>query len=290
MSEIKDTLIATDLDGTYLYPKHRFKLLSRGYTKFSKRFIGDGGHLLFVTSRNRHLHKKLNKKVGGGVDMIGCNGSLVISGGELIKEEYFDNAKLVPLMEEIERDYKPMLCMACGSRHNLVVPKKKESIIFRVYLWSQIRLGDKFVVNSKIYDWELRSDKVYKMMVFIGWGKKGRAKAERVNEELKAKYPDYEWSWSNEVIEITPKGCTKSSGLSFYLDYNHISHDNVLVVGDSGNDISMFEEFPEQSYCMSHGPASVRAKAKHIIRRFDELEEVLYPSADSKSSRRKKKE
>ena len=40
MIEIKDTLIATDLDGTYLYPKHRFKLLSRGYTKFSKRFKG----------------------------------------------------------------------------------------------------------------------------------------------------------------------------------------------------------------------------------------------------------
>jgi phage regulator Rha-like protein len=40
---------------------------------------------------------------------------------------------------------------------------------------------------------------------------------------------------------------------------------------------------------MAHGPASVRAKAKYTIKRFDELEKVLYPSADSKSSRRKKK-
>ena len=289
MAKINETLIATDLDGTYLYPKHRFRLLARSYTKFSKRFIADGGRLLFVTSRNRHLYKKLNKKVGGGVDMIGCNGSLVFSGGELIREERFDNEKLVPLMEEIERDYKPMLSMACGERHNLVVPQKKESIIFKFYLWSQVRLGDKFVCSTKKYNWELRNDKIYKMMVFIGWGKKGRAKAEMVTEELKAKYPDYEWCWSNEIIEITPKGCTKSSGLSFYLDYNHISHDNVMVVGDSGNDISMFEEFPEHSYCMAHGPASVRAKAKYTIRRFDELEKVLYPSADSKSSRRKKK-
>ncbi|MBP5091329.1 MAG: HAD-IIB family hydrolase [Bacilli bacterium] len=288
MGEIKDTLIATDLDGTYLYPKHRFKLLQKSYVDFSKRFIADGGRLLFVTSRNKHLYKKLSKKVGGGVDMIGCNGSLVFSGGELVKESYFDNASLVPLMEEIEKEYKPMLCMACGEKHNLVVPRKKESIIFRFYLLSQVRLGDKFVVNTKMYNWELKNDKVYKMMVFIGWGKKGRAKAERVTEELKAKYPDYEWCWSNEIIEITPKGCTKSSGLSFYLDYNHISHDNVLVVGDSGNDISMFEEFQEHSYCMAHGPASVRMKAKYTIRRFDELEKVLYPSADSKNSRRKK--
>ena len=289
MAEIKDTLIATDLDGTYLYPKHRFRLLDKSYTIFSKRFIADGGHLLFVTSRNKHLYKKLNKKLGGGVDMIGCNGSLVFSNGELIKEERFESEKLVSLMEEIERDYKPMLCMACSEKHNLVVPQKKESIIFKCYLYSQFRLGDRFVCNTKRYNWVLANDNVYKMMVFIGWGKKGKAKAERVTEELKAKYPDYEWCWSNEIIEITPKGCTKSSGLSFYLDYNHISHDNVLVVGDSGNDISMFAEFQERSYCMAHGPASVRAKAKYTIKRFDELEKVLYPSADSKSSRRKKK-
>ena len=105
--------------------------------------------------------------------------------------------------------------------------------------------------------------------------------AMEINRMLREKYPEAEFSWIGEFIEITPKGCSKSQGIAFYLEYNQISKDNVIVVGDSGNDISMFAAYPENSYCMAHANDHVQKHAKHIIKRFSDLEDVLYPSEDS---------
>ena len=57
-----------------------------------------------------------------------------------------------------------------------------------------------------------------------------------------------------------------------------ISKDNILVVGDSGNDVSMFDCFNANSYCMSHAPDSVKAHAAHVIDKVADLEQILYPS------------
>jgi hypothetical protein len=80
---------------------------------------------------------------------------------------------------------------------------------------------------------------------------------------LRLRYPEAEFSWVEQCIEITPKGCSKSEGIAFYLDYNHLSRDNVLVIGDSGNDISMFEAFKEAK--LLHAPFA-RVKFRSTLR------------------------
>ena len=46
-------------------------------------------------------------------------------------------------------------------------------------------------------------------------------------------------------------------------------------MGDSGNDIAMFKEFYENSYCIAKANINVRKHAKHVIRYFDDIEKEI---------------
>jgi Cof subfamily protein (haloacid dehalogenase superfamily) len=281
----QDKVIGTDLDGTLFYPKRRIRLLSTGNKAFINRFIDDGGKLLIVSSRSDYMSHKVALALHRNLDTVCCNGSFVICNNQIIKETFFDTAYLKALLADLRKQFDPPLILLTSKDRNLVMTRTKVSHFtnfgYFLYNFFQGVYKEPFVRSDHIFAQEIEKGKVYKMMVMIGVGKKSKAQAMEINRALREKYPGAEFSWIGEFIEITPKGCSKSSGIAFYLDYNHISRDNVIVVGDSGNDISMFEAYPENSYCMAHGNDHVQRHAKHIIKRFSDLESVLYPSEDS---------
>ena len=102
-------------------------------------------------------------------------------------------------------------------------------------------------------------------MIFFGLGKNKGKLSKEINKELREKFPEIESSWSLIVNELTPKGCNKGEGLKRYCKLVNIDPKDLYVVGDSGNDITMFNYFHENSYCMAHAYPSVKKYAKHII-------------------------
>lgn len=234
------------------------------------------------------MGRKVAKRIGGNVDIVGSNGAFVICNGEFIRETFFEKEVLKEIIDYVRAEIDPGLIILTTHDQNQVFTRtmvsKWTNFMYMVYYFFQGVYRDPFVRSDKVFCNELEKGQVYKLMFLNGLSKKKKEKGRILNEELKKKFPQAEFSWVGEFIEVTPKGCTKSNGINFYLDYNGLSKDNVLVIGDSGNDISMFDAFKEQSYCMEHGPKSVKAHASHTIRRFYDLEEVLYPSEDSKST------
>ena len=134
--------------------------------------------------------------------------------------------------------------------------------------------------DDQIFYVEIEKVRTYKLMACIGITKTKQRLAYHLTNLFTKEYPDFEFAWLNQFIEVTPKGCDKSSGLSFYLDYLGIPKENVSVIGDSGNDAPMFEAFYENSYCMAHSHRLVKQKAKHVVSSVADLEAYLYPSAD----------
>ena len=135
---------------------------------------------------------------------------------------------------------------------------------------------NKFNIDKSKFVEEIEHGKVYKVMIMFGLGEKNKMKAKDANKELRDKFGDMaEFSWSGEMIEITPRGCSKANGLKFYEEYFNIKHSDIYVVGDSGNDISMFNEYQENSFCMSHAPLSVSKYAGHTLKRFSDLESYV---------------
>lgn len=72
-------------------------------------------------------------------------------------------------------------------------------------------------------------------------------------------------------IDINPKRVSKGESAQYLTDLLAINNKEVAVVGDSFNDLSMFQKF-EHSYCMSHSEESLKKQAKYVI---DMVYEVL---------------
>lgn len=289
---VSPEVLATDLDGTLFYPKRKRNLIPAKSINFLKHYIEDGGRLLIVSGRGHYFADKVREVLGCPVDVVGCNGSFVESDGTLIKENFFDAEKLKKTLSEIRREQRLMFISLFCKDYNFVVDISMLNFFprvgYRLYELSQGAYREKATKSEKIFYEQLEKGQVYKVLLFVGPSKKSIRRSEELTKLLAVRYPDMEFAFSNQVIEITPKGCTKSSGISFYLDYNHFSNDNVIVIGDSGNDISMFKAYHDQSYCMSHAQLSVRQYAKTTIKHFYDLEEYIYPSAETKTSKEKK--
>ena len=281
-------VLATDLDGTLFYPKSPISLVNAKNKALLRDFISSGGRVALVTSRAESFLNKVKYKLQHPVDFIGCDGTVVNVDGTNVLDRVFDPTQARALIAEIRKDYDPGLILMATREHPTIMTKTRVSNVtnffYFVYEAVQGAYREPWIRSDHLFYNELAKGEVRKLMVLIGITKKKQMLAEKITETLSNRYPDFEFTWLNQFIEITPKGCSKASGVSFYLDYLGISHDNVLVVGDSGNDAPMFAAFHENSYCMEHAKESVRQKAAHVIRRVSDLRPVLCPSVDSTPS------
>ncbi len=273
-------ILATDLDGTLFYPKKLFTIVDKKTIRFLREFIDQGNHFCLVSGRNIQVAKKVQKVLKRNVDMVACNGAIIKLNDELIKKEHFNNNHLKELIDFVYSKYKLAGFLLMSENHCLVMDTKRSTKtmknLYWIYRLMQGRRADKIKINGKIFDEEVKNGKVYKLMLFIGIKKSKIALAKEMNKELREKYSDeFECAWSDEVIEISPKNSHKAQALCEYADKLGINKDDVYVVGDSGNDISMFNEFHEHSYCMSHASPTVIKYAKHVIKRVYNIKDDL---------------
>lgn len=273
-------VIATDLDGTLFYPKKRVRMVSTKTLKFLRRFHDDGGKIILVSGRNSSYLERVAKKIDRPCDMIGCNSSIIISNNKPIREAYFDNARLKEILDDIEKTYHSKTFFIMNDKNQFIMRDSFESRLYSIgyALWNFFQgvYREPFLVSKSEFEKVLENGKIRKIMIFFGIGKKNVQASKEANKGIFEKYKDeVEPSWSGEFIELSPYKCSKSEGLKYYINYNKINHNDVYVVGDSGNDISMFKEFPENSFCMKHSPLSVSKYAKHVIKRFSDLEKFI---------------
>ncbi|MBE6685840.1 MAG: HAD-IIB family hydrolase [Ruminococcaceae bacterium] len=73
-------------------------------------------------------------------------------------------------------------------------------------------------------------------------------------ERDKALFSDVELCCFSGYSEISPKGITKSTGLKIFEKEIGVSHSDIIVFGDSENDLEMVE-YAETSVIMNHAPS-----------------------------------
>lgn len=219
-------------------------------------------------------------------DIVGGNGTFVYADGKLVKEEYFEPTSFKTFLDELMRDYEPYLIINSSKSHGILQMKTHNhgigSFFYVIYQLYQGTYREKRTKDDQIFFSEIEKRQTYKMMACIGLSKSKQRLAYHLTNLLAKEYPMLEFAWLNQFVEVTPKGCNKSKGLSFYLDYLGVPKENVTVIGDSGNDVAMLEAFYENSFCMKHSPRLIQKKAKHVVNTVADLEDYLYPSADRK--------
>lgn len=273
-------ILATDLDGTLFYPKRIKKCISRKNIKFLRRWIDNNNRLVLITSRSYQFVEKLKKEIDRPFDMMTCTSSQIIANGELIRDISINNEDLKLFLKEVNKEYKPIAYMITTDKHPLIIRNndrvgKLFLLLYRLYWMFQFSYREPYILDNELFDKTIDEGKIYKVMVCYGLGRNKKKVSKEVNKKLREKYPNLESSWSSVINEITPKDCNKGSGLEYYCSYLHINPDDLYVIGDSGNDISMFNRYYEHSYCMAHAYPSVKKYAKHTLSRVFKLEKIV---------------
>ena len=278
-------IIATDLDGTLFYPRAKLNMIPKKNIAFLREYIEKGGRVVLVSGRSHHYAHRVSAKVGYPLDVIGANSAYISVNGE-VKEEHFLPENMLDIYKKISKKYYIKGQLLMSNDYPLVIRgpdykwyKKK---FYEFYYWAQGIYAEAYIYDHQLFLDELKRKKVYKMMLYFGLGKKEQKKASEANKYIRENFPEIEASWTGSFVELTPKGCNKANGIEKYLRYLEVDKRDIIIVGDSGNDISMFNAYQENSFCMSHASEKVKKYAKHIIRRFYDLAPFVYEKEEKK--------
>lgn len=272
-------LLATDLDGTLFYPKRPRKLITRKNKRLIRDFIDNGNKVALVTGRSPDYTKHVKEVLDRDIDVIGMNGAYTIVDGEICDEHFLD-FPIKAMIDDLNAKFEITGMMLISQNYPLLISVPPigwfHKILYNVYYFFQGRYAEDYHFSNEEFAKEIESKHVYKLMMFFGISRRGVKRAEAANKYLREYYPDqFEASWSGGFIEITPVNISKANGIKKYAAAKNIAEENIYVVGDSGNDISMFRAFHENSFCMKHAHKNVQKYAKTIIRRFHHLEKHI---------------
>ena len=95
--------------------------------------------------------------------------------------------------------------------------------------------------------------------------------AKELANEINKHFSAYIIAYSNKyVVDIVPKGISKSAGLQYLCHFIHIDEKDVYTIGDADNDIPLME-FGYHGACMSLANENVKKHAKYVVKNISEI-------------------
>ena len=259
-------VIATDLDGTLLRPKRKFFLVEKENKKYIKDFYGD---IVLVSGRSPKFCAKICNCLKIQHNFIGLNGAIIVKNGNVIYRQSIKKIALTSLLEFVESYYDKFELLLFDKYDRIICysPQSKKQIK-RKYSRHAIknwRLHDKIIVSNKIAKKTLNdSTDIYKAIIY---SKNCEDMGNLLSKEFKEHFSFF---IDSDSIEISPNGVNKGEALQYLINTTNVNNDEVYVVGDGSNDISMFNLF-ENSFAMENSQNNVKSKAKYTINKFSDL-------------------
>ncbi len=272
-------LFAIDLDGTLFYPKKKITLVSKENVAFLKFAIAQGHQVVFVTSRNRFFVEKVLKQINLDLDFVCRNGCMVVHQHHVILDQSMTSQDVENVTTYIQKRHRRyMFSIDTKNESNLVFTSNYVwylDLIYRLYYLFQGRYREAYKKDNTYFMKQVHGDAVIqRLLIYFGISKQGKKLALKESKNLKKKFPQLEIAWINGLIEVASLGTNKATGLKMLIEKKGVNPKDVIVVGDSGNDIPMFKAF-SQSYCMSHAHPEVKKFAKHFIKRVYNLKQLI---------------
>jgi len=275
-------ILAVDLDGTLFYPKQIRHFLPKKNLLFVRKFIDAGNRLVLISSRSAKFIERVIKEIDRPVDYIAYLGCVISIDGKIVKDQRIPKDIAYKVIEESKKTYIPFgFANSTVDYPVLLASGRDKESKFKNSLykfWYKAVFGyyaEDLTYSKDAFYNEINEGNLYSIKIFFGISKKKNKINKELNKEIREKYSDVEASWLGLANEITPKGCSKSESLEFYLNYLKRHSSDLSVIGDSGNDITMFNKFYENSYVMAHAYPSVKKYAKHVVSRVHKLEKYL---------------
>ena len=247
-------LLASDLDGTLVIGNN----LRNDKDLILINKLKEQGHKLIIsTGRSYDMVIPLMEKYDIEYDyLLLCNGSLIMNRNhEMVFDKWVSNE----ISNEIIHDYY-------NDEILVYLDNFKNSIFIDNPNFDKSKIGDMMDFFTKKIDIkEATSSKDDYKIISLSPVDKDQIKAEKIKDEITEKYGEYVEAYRNQFfIDVVPKGCSKGNALKRILEVENTSKDNLYVVGDSFNDVSMFN-LTHNSYTFNNSEEKVKEVANNEV-------------------------
>lgn len=258
-------LFLSDLDGTLMDEYGTIQIEDREALRQLEQ-----AHIAFgmVTGRDygfcRHLRKRYELQP---CDMVVNNGASVWVDDKKITEESISAEETIEIMEYLKDYVDEINPFICDEDYQFYFLKN----YYEPKQWEKASQLLSYLGPFSPYD---LLDYLYKHKepaVKISIHTYTQDKTDQWLPLLRERFPDrYEiLPTSHDYIEITQKGVHKGKAVRTIMDQLQLKPEDVAVIGDGANDISMFQEIP-LSFAMSHASDEVKQAASHIVKNVAE--------------------
>lgn len=255
-------LIASDLDGTLLWGKE--KIIRQESVELIEALL-EQGRIFMAASGRQYANQRRLFQESGLSDKIGfvCeNGSLIMHKNKILKQYFFERELGIELMKSI-LDKSDCEVLLSGVNTSYIQPKNPA---FETHMREFVRNNVTVVEDICAVEEPFMKISAYKKDEILplahDWDEQFQG---RMNIAL----ADEIW------LDFGPLESGKGKALLDVCDYFGFTADELLVLGDNFNDISMFE-VTKNSFVMENGPDEVKPHANHVAKDInDVLKDIL---------------
>ncbi|SHI45648.1 hypothetical protein SAMN02745163_00297 [Clostridium cavendishii DSM 21758] len=259
-------ILVSDLDGTLF----RDNIICDNDLK-SLATLKDNGHKFIVaTGRTLEGVRILSEKFNFEYDyLVLCNGSIVMnSSHEIIYKKSIDNSIALSIIKDYIDCEDLYIYLDTGTESYVPVNKYDKKLV------AEFADNIKVLNNEKIF--RLNCD--FQILCFNSISN-SIERVEAIKTEIISKYGDLVEVYRNtHFLDIVPKNCSKGDGLNHILNEIGVNTTNVYTIGDSFNDLPMFE-ITDNSYTFHHVDDLIKANANNHVHYVHECVDHIIKSS-----------
>lgn len=267
-------LIASDLDGTLLDEPNRISKINLDAIEYAYQ---KGAKFCFSTGRDLQSVKDITCLLNHKPVLLLGNGSEVYDEDEnLVFQNFFNNKYLEEVCEIMNKHDVPHMIFTTDGFYTTTNPVEvRRRFIERIGKIKNQEMAHIFATNMdkpcnnlvQIEDIQefAKTKKVLKVEGFHYNSKP----VEDVKKVLEKFTELSHLSTGKNNVEVTNLTATKGLALKRYCEYANIKEDEVMVVGDSHNDLSMFEFF-KYSFAPENSIQEIKNFAYKVVKSCDE--------------------
>lgn len=235
-------------------------------TKSGVRFVMASGRDHLTA---HYLESMLNVKVDG----IGQNGGVVMINNEVLVSFLLDESIVQALCALYQKTNYDINILFIDDRGHHVLARSS-GWLFDAFKLMLNRREITHLYEASVFEYR-ENDKYpfVKAVITCNTLEERDAFTQEMADHL-AGY-SYDWFYSSpQYIEIMSKNVNKGTGVLHLAKVLNLKLDEIAVVGDSYNDISMFKVTPH-SFAMDHGDAKVKEEANFIVSKVDDVVDYI---------------